>query len=94
MGAKSRNIANLRGKLPSWIHLPTSAALPFGVFEKVLAESINKVNNHIYALESLVSLYKPMAIYLYDLGDILFRLTIRAVCSLFSLAHLVTGCSL
>jgi alpha-glucan,water dikinase len=42
VGAKSRNIANLRGKLPSWIHLPTSAALPFGVFEKVLAESINK----------------------------------------------------
>lgn len=63
MGAKSRNIANLRGKLPSWIHLPTSVALPFGVFEKVLAESINKVNYHIYALESLVSLYKPMAIY-------------------------------
>lgn len=43
VGAKSRNIANLRGKLPSWVRLPTSAALPFGVFEKVLAESINKV---------------------------------------------------
>jgi alpha-glucan,water dikinase len=42
VGAKSRNIANLRGKLPSWIRLPTSVALPFGVFEKVLAESINK----------------------------------------------------
>ncbi|KAG0623205.1 hypothetical protein M758_3G156100 [Ceratodon purpureus] len=42
VGAKSRNIANLRGKLPTWIRLPTSAALPFGVFEKVLSESINK----------------------------------------------------
>lgn len=62
MGAKSRNIANLRGKLPSWIHLPTAVALLFKVFEKVLAESINKVNNHIYALGSLLSLYKPMAI--------------------------------
>ena len=44
VGAKSRNIANLRGKLPSWIRLPTSVALPFGVFEKVLEENINKVN--------------------------------------------------
>ncbi|KAL2621231.1 hypothetical protein R1flu_001436 [Riccia fluitans] len=42
VGAKSRNIAHLRGKLPSWIKLPTSVALPFGSFEKVLAESINQ----------------------------------------------------
>ncbi|KAG0553488.1 hypothetical protein KC19_12G015100 [Ceratodon purpureus] len=42
VGAKSRNIANLRGKLPSWIRLPTSVALPFGVFEKILAEATNK----------------------------------------------------
>lgn len=43
VGAKSRNIANLMGKLPSWIRLPTSVAVPFGVFEKVLTESVNKV---------------------------------------------------
>ncbi|KAL3680910.1 hypothetical protein R1sor_023866 [Riccia sorocarpa] len=42
VGAKSRNIAHLRGKLPSWIKLPTSVALPFGSFEKVLAESFNQ----------------------------------------------------
>eukprot|EP00850_Spirogloea_muscicola_P002179 SM000008S22268 [mRNA] locus=s8:686800:696461:- [translate_table: standard] len=42
VGAKSRNIAGLRGQLPSWVKLPTSAALPFGTFEKVLAEPFNK----------------------------------------------------
>ncbi|XP_019166630.1 PREDICTED: alpha-glucan water dikinase, chloroplastic-like [Ipomoea nil] len=42
VGAKSRNIANLKGKVPSWIGIPTSVALPFGVFEKVLSDDINK----------------------------------------------------
>ncbi|GBG63702.1 hypothetical protein CBR_g39013 [Chara braunii] len=42
VGAKSRNIVGLRGKLPSWIKLPNSVALPFGVFEKVLSDKINK----------------------------------------------------
>ncbi|KAL8150135.1 hypothetical protein V2J09_019943 [Rumex salicifolius] len=42
VGAKSRNIANLNGKVPSWIGIPTSVALPFGVFEEVLSDSINK----------------------------------------------------
>ncbi|KAH9535846.1 hypothetical protein CY35_17G074900 [Sphagnum magellanicum] len=51
VGAKSRNIANLRGELPLWIHLPTSVALPFGVFEKVLSERVNKdVASEIAAL--------------------------------------------
>lgn len=43
VGAKSRNIAYLKGKLPSWIGIPTSVALPFGVFEKVLSDSRNQV---------------------------------------------------
>eukprot|EP00897_Mesotaenium_endlicherianum_P000721 jgi/Mesen1/1064/ME000123S00237 len=42
VGAKSRNIAGLRGKLPGWVKLPTSAALPFGSFEQVCSEAINK----------------------------------------------------
>ncbi|CAH9102815.1 unnamed protein product [Cuscuta europaea] len=42
VGAKSRNIANLQGKVPSWIGIPTSVALPFGVFEKALSEDINQ----------------------------------------------------
>ncbi|XP_044491919.1 alpha-glucan water dikinase, chloroplastic isoform X2 [Mangifera indica] len=42
VGAKSRNIAYLKGKLPSWIGIPTSVALPFGVFEKVLSDNRNQ----------------------------------------------------
>ncbi|XP_024957284.1 alpha-glucan water dikinase, chloroplastic isoform X5 [Citrus sinensis] len=42
VGAKSRNIAYLKGKVPSWIGIPTSVALPFGVFEKVLSDNINQ----------------------------------------------------
>ncbi|WOH16560.1 hypothetical protein DCAR_0936116 [Daucus carota subsp. sativus] len=42
VGAKSRNIGYLKGKVPSWVGIPTSVALPFGVFEKVLSDDINK----------------------------------------------------
>lgn len=42
VGAKSRNIGYLKGKVPSWVGIPTSVALPFGVFEKVLTDDSNK----------------------------------------------------
>ncbi|KAK9276289.1 hypothetical protein L1049_005820 [Liquidambar formosana] len=42
VGAKSRNISYLKGKVPSWVGIPTSVALPFGVFEKVLSDNSNK----------------------------------------------------
>ncbi|KAI8000006.1 hypothetical protein LOK49_LG09G00490 [Camellia lanceoleosa] len=42
VGVKSRNIGYLKGKVPSWVGIPTSVALPFGVFEKVLSESLNQ----------------------------------------------------
>ncbi|KAM1170836.1 hypothetical protein ACFX15_020715 [Malus domestica] len=42
VGAKSRNMAYVKGKLPSWVGIPTSVALPFGSFEKVLSEDSNK----------------------------------------------------
>ncbi|XP_074581889.1 alpha-glucan water dikinase, chloroplastic-like isoform X2 [Curcuma longa] len=42
VGAKSRNISFLKGKVPSWVGIPTSVALPFGVFEEVLSNDINK----------------------------------------------------
>ena len=35
VGAKSKNLAGLRGKLPEWIALPASITLPFGSFEQV-----------------------------------------------------------
>ncbi|KAI7742011.1 hypothetical protein M8C21_024078, partial [Ambrosia artemisiifolia] len=42
VGAKSRNIAYLKGKVPSWVGIPTSVALPFGTFEKVLSDELNQ----------------------------------------------------
>lgn len=39
VGAKSRNLAGLRGKLPAWIALPASCTLPFGCFEEVRARA-------------------------------------------------------
>ncbi|KAI4965834.1 hypothetical protein ZWY2020_048073 [Hordeum vulgare] len=42
VGAKSRNIAYLKGKVPSWVGIPTSVAIPFGTFEKVLSDETNK----------------------------------------------------
>ncbi|KAI5019943.1 hypothetical protein ZWY2020_044831 [Hordeum vulgare] len=42
VGAKSRNIAYLNGKVPSWVSVPTSVALPFGTFETVLSDKTNK----------------------------------------------------
>ncbi|XP_020589456.1 alpha-glucan water dikinase, chloroplastic isoform X2 [Phalaenopsis equestris] len=52
VGAKSRNISFLKGKVPSWIEIPTSIALPFGVFEKVLSDNINKdVAHNVDALK-------------------------------------------
>ncbi len=42
VGGKSNNLKCLQGKLPDWIHLPASAALPFGIFEKILFQSQNK----------------------------------------------------
>ncbi|KAL2903324.1 Alpha-glucan water dikinase chloroplastic [Bienertia sinuspersici] len=42
VGAKSRNISYLKGKVPSWVGVPTSVALPFGAFEEVLSYGPNK----------------------------------------------------
>ncbi|XP_020533738.1 alpha-glucan water dikinase 2 isoform X2 [Jatropha curcas] len=42
VGAKSCNIKFLRERVPSWIRIPLSVALPFGTFEAVLSEDINK----------------------------------------------------
>ncbi|XP_068462871.1 alpha-glucan water dikinase, chloroplastic isoform X2 [Phaseolus vulgaris] len=42
VGAKSRNITYLKGKVASWIGIPTSVAIPFGVFEHVLSDKSNQ----------------------------------------------------
>ncbi|MCL5024585.1 MAG: hypothetical protein M1497_14720 [Nitrospirae bacterium] len=41
VGGKSYNLKRLQGRLPEWIRIPPSVALPFGVFEKVLSEDFN-----------------------------------------------------
>jgi alpha-glucan,water dikinase len=42
VGGKSNNLNGLRGRLEDWIHLPRSIALPFGAFERVLADERNR----------------------------------------------------
>ena len=42
VGGKSCQLAALRGRLPEDVTLPASAAIPFGVFEHVLALSLNR----------------------------------------------------
>mmetsp|Transcript_19942 Transcript_19942/g.51852 ORF Transcript_19942/g.51852 Transcript_19942/m.51852 type:complete len:1521 (-) Transcript_19942:995-5557(-) len=41
VGAKSKNIAGLRGKMPDWISLPASVTLPFGSYEQALEAKEN-----------------------------------------------------
>jgi len=42
VGGKSLQLMALRGKLPAWIHLPRSVAVPFCVCERVLAAKQNE----------------------------------------------------
>jgi alpha-glucan,water dikinase len=41
VGSKARTLARLEGKLPAWIHLPQSVAIPFGAFERTLDDRVN-----------------------------------------------------
>ncbi len=42
VGGKANNLNGLRGRLADWIHLPKSIAVPFGVFDRVLADERNR----------------------------------------------------
>lgn len=42
VGGKSLHLKELRKRLPGWIRLPVSIALPFGTFEKVLEAQVNR----------------------------------------------------
>ncbi|ERN14344.1 hypothetical protein AMTR_s00033p00208970, partial [Amborella trichopoda] len=56
VGAKSVNIQYLGRKLPSWVKVPISVALPYGVFEAVLREVVNKdVANQVVSLSRIVA---------------------------------------
>jgi alpha-glucan,water dikinase len=42
VGGKSNNLNGLRNRIPSWIHLPRSVALPFGTLERALDTEDNR----------------------------------------------------
>ena len=42
VGSKSRNLQELRGRLPDWINLPAQVALPFCTFDAVLTHPDNE----------------------------------------------------
>lgn len=48
VGAKSNNLHAMRGRLPDWIHRPVGLALPFGTFERALADDCNRDLRHRY----------------------------------------------
>ena len=53
VGGKANNLNGLRDRLPDWVHLPTSLALPFGAFEKALGDDSNRALRREY--EALVA---------------------------------------
>lgn len=74
VGEKSCNQARLRGKLPGWINQPASVALPFGVFEHVLALKQNhKIADSYKTLASRLG-SEPQKI-LRELRQIILELT-------------------
>jgi alpha-glucan,water dikinase len=48
VGGKSRNLQRLKGRLPDWIHIPASVALPFGLCERVLDDPGNRAVIEVY----------------------------------------------
>ncbi|XP_038976384.1 alpha-glucan water dikinase 1, chloroplastic-like isoform X2 [Phoenix dactylifera] len=52
VGAKSNNIEYLRGRVPSWIKVPISVALPFGAFEASISAEVNKMSELKYKMRS------------------------------------------
>ncbi len=56
VGAKSRNLKQLRDRLPDWIHVPTAIALPYGACERVLEDALNRTgaNRHQELTDHLV----------------------------------------
>jgi alpha-glucan,water dikinase len=60
VGGKSKNLKSIRSKLPEWIKVPGCAAIPFGVFQKVLEQEKNN---------KIVKSYKDMTVKLESITD-------------------------
>jgi hypothetical protein len=50
VGAKSKNLANLRGKIPDWIRLPPAVTVPFSSFEQVRCSTNSSTSRHALCL--------------------------------------------
>jgi alpha-glucan,water dikinase len=48
VGRKSLNLRRLTGEVPSWISVPRSVAVPFGVFERVRKAGVNRETARLY----------------------------------------------
>ncbi|MDA8084717.1 MAG: hypothetical protein M0024_13750 [Nitrospiraceae bacterium] len=68
VGGKALNLKRLRQTLPEWVRIPSSAALTFGVFEKVLSDGRNRETADAY--HALIEQIKDSG----DPGDILRKL--------------------
>ncbi|KAL7175381.1 hypothetical protein ACSBR2_029058 [Camellia fascicularis] len=62
VGAKSHNIGYLKGKVLSWVRIPTLVVLLFGVFEKVLSDCLNQANQAGTVVEVLAKDGKPVSV--------------------------------
>lgn len=51
-----------------WIKLPVSVALPFGVFETILSDDINKV-----VTSSIIHYFLVFVVFFLSFGNICFR---------------------
>jgi len=87
VGGKSINQTRLVGKLPEWIHLPRSVALPFGVFERVLEDSRNRAILEHY--QGLLSRVEDQSEVLAELRKVI--LTLEAPPELIQSLHEVVG---
>jgi alpha-glucan,water dikinase len=83
VGEKSRNLQRLVGRLPDWIHIPASVALPFGVCERVLEDPRNRAVTEEYraataslrgaereAVPSLLALLRDAIVRLHSPSDV------------------------
>lgn len=68
--------ATLQGHLPPWVHLPCSAALPFGAFEAVLLQPENAVA--AAAVQKLADVQQPSADQLKQVRDAVLDLQANA----------------
>jgi alpha-glucan, water dikinase len=88
VGGKSNNLKRLRNKVPEWISIPGSVALPFGVFERVLVEEKNtEIARHYEDMIQKVNLSTDAS------GSDLLNELRETVCALYPPRELISSLS-